>query len=263
MAAEVFTWDVIGQCRRVATSGAAHAMLAAFRQEATGDRLPDRKVGVTVEALDLTDGQRFDWQAYLAGHPEGREIVGGGVTKFELRFLAAIDPNHQQRRLDFIVHRVDLWQPHVRLHPHTKSIKRTTGVSSKEAIPVYGNLADWTGERIPWVNPGPGDGAALPVAVARQAVEARPVLMRAQADTAVPRQDVIGRRRAYEFLQDLNRDRQRRWFVDLTNDAAQFPWHRYLQSAAPLQDDAPKNATGCPPLPSDVEGKGGKGFCGS
>ena len=84
-----------------------------------------------MQSLDLTDGYHFDWWGYLANHPDGQKVVGQGVTKFELMFLEAVDPNHKQRRLDFIVTRVtteDDPLPHVRLHPHKKNLRHSDGL---------------------------------------------------------------------------------------------------------------------------------------
>ncbi len=251
----LFTWEEVGFCRTVVTSGDAHKMLSTFRKEATGPRLADGTLSVIAESVDLTNRNRFEWHGYLAGHPHGREIVGKGVTKFELRFLAPIDHNQQQRRLDFIVHRRGEEHPHVRLHPHGKPIKRG-GAKEKEALPIYGNLADWAGAVLPlesWGG-GLGDGANSPVADGARGEGAHgdgiaalaPVVTRTVAVRAVPQQDVIGRRNARLYIDTLNRDYRRR-FYDLTHEDW-FPWHRYLRSSPQHEVDPPRICAASPQL---------------
>ena len=145
------TWEQISSSAGEVTSGVAHKVLEEFRKFASGETRADRTVVVRLPALDLTDGLRFDWWAYLKDHPEGERIVGRGVTKFELRFSAARDPITNQQRLDFIVHRRTAadQHPHVRLHPHRHKLKHNGRVSRKEAIPVYGFLPEWLGESYP------------------------------------------------------------------------------------------------------------------
>ena len=82
--------------------------MSTFRQQDTGDKLPNAGLDVTVESMDLTSGQCFDWTRYLVNHLVGRDAVGRGVTNFEV---------HRQRRLDFVVHRVDGSCPHVLPYP--------------------------------------------------------------------------------------------------------------------------------------------------
>jgi hypothetical protein len=222
----VWTWnDIIWHNRGgCVTSGAAHRVLENFRAEASGEVVvvPGARPQVFVkddkQSLDLTDGNHFDWWGYLANHPDGQKVVGQGVTKFELMFLEAVDPNHKQRRLDFIVTRVTTVadpHPHVRLHPHQKPIKHKGAASRKEAFPVYGFLPEWLGRCVPGIN----CGAPSPDG-----------LTRVRAEHAAPQQDVIGRSEAWEFIQKLNQDEgEWYWCVDLTDGAA-FKWHRYLMS---------------------------------
>ena len=222
----VSTWnDIIARpTKGSVTSRAAHKVLDNFRSDASGPvvDVPGGRQQVSVkddmQSLDLTDGYHFDWWGYLANHPDGQKVVGQGVTKFELMFLEAVDPNHKQRRLDFIVTRVTtVADPHrhVRLHPHENPITHNGGPSRKEAFPVYGSLPEWLGQCVPGVNcgePSP-DG-----------------LTRDRAEHAAPQQDVIGRNEAWEFIQKLNQDEEEwYWCVDLTDGAA-FKWHRYLMS---------------------------------
>ena len=215
----VYTWDEITATLVYVTSGDAHKVLADFRQEASGERGADGTVAVNKPALDLTDDRRFNWWGYLAGHPEGQQVVGQGVVKFELRFLAALDPNTRQQRLDFIVHRTDIEEfQHVRLHPHRNSIKHNGAPSRKEAYPVFGVLSDWLGESIPVI----ADGAPSPVGLTRET-----------AQHAVPQQDVVGRNGALAFIQSLN-EHDRDWFLDLT-EGHRFHWPRYMRSSGQLQ----------------------------
>ena len=217
------TWEQISSAPGEVTPVVAHRVLEEFREFASGDIGPDRTVAVLVPAMDLTDGHRFDWWAYLKGHPEGKDIVGQGVTKFELRFLAARDPNTNQQRLDFIVHRRTAadQHPHVRLHPHRHKLKHNGRLSRKEAFPVYGFLPEWLGESIPGID----DGADSPVGLTQD-----------RAKHAVPRHDIIGRNSALTFIEKLNSE-ERAWIVDLTRGDV-FHWHRYLRSSSLLEVDA-------------------------
>ena len=220
----VYTWEEMSRRGGDITSGHAHKVLAEFRVAASGEHRADGTMAVVEPALDLTVGDRFDWWGYLVRHPEGREIVGQGVTKFELRFLAAEDPNCRQQRLDFIVHRAAVEQfPHVRVHPHHSKIKHEGKPSRHEAIPVFGFLPEWLGESIP----GIADGAPSPVGLTREG-----------AEHAVPQQDVVGRNGALMFIQNLN-EHNRVWVLDLTR-GDEFSWHRYLRSSEPLKVGASK-----------------------
>ena len=112
------------------TSLEAYTELNNFRIDASGEVVPGGRQQVSVkddmQSLDLTDGYHFDWWSYLANHPDSKKVVGQGVTKFELMFLEAVDPNHKQWRLEFIVTRVTTAadpHPTVRLHPHQNQIK--------------------------------------------------------------------------------------------------------------------------------------------
>ena len=76
----VYTWAETSTSRTVVNSRQAHMELADFRQAASGERGADGTAVVVEPALDLTDGRRFDRWGCLARHPEGRSIVGQGVT---------------------------------------------------------------------------------------------------------------------------------------------------------------------------------------
>ena len=226
--AHVYTWEnMVRETARKGvniTPGHANKFLAEFRVSATGPIGADGTKAVVEPALDLTAGERFDWCSYLVCHPEGRDIVGQGVTKFELRFLEAVDHNYKQKHLDFIVHRTAVEQfPHVRAHPHRSKIKHKGKPSRHEAIPVFGFLHEWLGLAIP----GIADGAPSPVGLTREA-----------AEHAVPQQDVVGRNGAMAFIQKLN-EHNRDWVLDLTR-GDEFPWLRYLLSSVQLKVGASK-----------------------
>ena len=91
----VYTWAEVAAHNTGGTrTRFAYMVLNTFHREATGGRSfhcgPPRVVNV--EPLDLTDGRRFDWKSYLAGHRDGHVAVGQGVFKFELRCLADVSP---------------------------------------------------------------------------------------------------------------------------------------------------------------------------
>jgi hypothetical protein len=229
----IFEWAEICEIARLGseiTSKAANKTLKKFREEASGQKPHDGPVPVTVEAKDLTDRAEFDWCSYLKKNfteKECKQIVGKGVTKFELRFLQNIDPNTHQRRLDFIVHRLpadddtpDFRHPHVRLHPSKVPMRQNGTPSRTEALPCFGYLTDWTGETIPGISRGD-------------------CLKLLDVKHAVPQQDVIGRIKAGEFLEHLNSTRMEH-VVDLTDGSA-FPWQRYLRSSDTFKVDASKH----------------------
>ena len=144
----------------VITSGKAHAFMAKFRAEASGPVDDQGIVSVTAESQDLTKlRSSFDWWSYIVFHPEGREIVGEGVISFGMQFVDAIDGNYRQRRLDFVVHRVGN-PPYVRLHAHTRPLKKKHGPPRKEAQPIYGKLEDWVGHKVPFSGIGGAPSSA-------------------------------------------------------------------------------------------------------
>ena len=133
----------------------ANEFMKEFKKIAVGDPGIDGVRPVFKESKDLTDRARFDWFGYLSQHPDCVEIVGQGITKFELRFREALDFDTCQRRLDFVVHRVDTKYQHVRLHPHAQSRVCNGGLMPQEELPVFGNLDAtnaWrtTSTVIPW-----------------------------------------------------------------------------------------------------------------
>ena len=118
----------------------ANEFMKEFKKIAVGDPGIDGVRPVFSEPKDLTDRACFDWLGYLSQHPDCEEIVGQGITKFELRFREALDFDTCQRRLDFVVHRVDTMYPHVRLHPHAERRIIDGGLMPQEELPVFGNL---------------------------------------------------------------------------------------------------------------------------
>ena len=203
------------------TSLEAYTVLNNFRIDASGEVVPGDRLGLVPvkddkKALDLTDGRHFEWWRYLASHPEGEKVVGQGVTKFELRFLSAVDPNDKQQRLDFIVTRETTEEdpcPHVRLNPHNHKIRHIGRPLRKEALPVYGVLPWWL-KKIEYI----------PVASVTCGAPS-PAGLTERTEHAAPRQDFIGEGEAWEFIQKLNREETVE-FVDLT-DGIEFRWQRW------------------------------------
>ena len=62
-----------------------------FKKIAVGDPGIDGVRPVFKEPKDFTDRACFDWFGYLSQHADCVEIVGQGITKFELRFREALD----------------------------------------------------------------------------------------------------------------------------------------------------------------------------
>ena len=187
-----WTWDVMSHNRDNITSDRAHAVLCKYQKS------------FTKQSLDLTNGRLFDWWGYLTGHPRGRDIVGSGVTKFELRFLRPGDPA-KQPLLYFIVHRCG-WElgdtfTHVRLRPQNYACECTLGPPSpKEPVVEFGYLHEWVDKYVP----GFADGVPSPVG----------------------RAWVVGWSSASDFIRKLNRE-ERVWFKDLTDELS-FSWRQYL-----------------------------------
>ena len=74
---------------------------------------------------DLTDGEDFNWFAYLAKHPNSRVIFDRAkIIAFTIARMASIDSNTKKHRVDFCIFRDD--GKMVRLHPS----------NAQEAYPV-------------------------------------------------------------------------------------------------------------------------------
>ena len=93
---------------------AAHKFLKQWRGQ-PGDRADQ----------DLTDGEVFNWFAYLSNHSNSNVIFNGAkIVAFTIARMASIDSNTQNHRVDFCIFRDD--GKMVRLHPS----------SNREAYPV-------------------------------------------------------------------------------------------------------------------------------
>ena len=69
--AHSLSWDEASQLRRFGGGvrvSDAHTFLHNLRLSLTHDRPVDGVWGFTEEAVDLTNGERFNWQGYLANH---------------------------------------------------------------------------------------------------------------------------------------------------------------------------------------------------
>ena len=150
----------------------------------------------------MTEDLTFDWRGYVCNRKSEeqlREMVGAGITRFELRFLSlAMDTNLKQPRCDFVAHRVD--NTCVRFHPS----------ASGDTVPVIGRLADWCAA----VSPTPDVHNSYFYKVSQS--------------------DVVGKKYAQHFLDDACRQWQegpyhRTFTRDLSSQEA-FPWTLYLSS---------------------------------
>ena len=92
--------------------------------------------------------------------------------------------------------------------------------SRTEALPRFGCLTDWTGETIPGISEGD-------------------CLKLLDAKHAVPPQDIIGKKLAGEFLEQLNSTR--REHVVAATDGSEFHWQCFLRSSKRFAVDASKN----------------------
>ena len=70
------------------------------------------------EIIDMTEEANFDWKAYLACREDFEDVVGPGVVGFQCIRFPWIDPNTNDKRVDFVVLRAD--GTAVRLHPQSK-----------------------------------------------------------------------------------------------------------------------------------------------
>ena len=77
--------EVRGAGTQISTT-MANEFTKEFKKIAVGDPGIDGVRPVFSESKDLTDRARFDRFGYLSQHPDCVEIVGQGITKFELRF---------------------------------------------------------------------------------------------------------------------------------------------------------------------------------
>ena len=105
---------------------------------------------------DLTDGEVFDWFAYLGKHPNGNMIFNGArIVAFTIAKLASMDSNTNQHRYDFCIFRDGGRM--VRLHPS----------SSKKALPVE---CDMIRQRSFWQAIAPGRSGSIegPTMAARE-----------------------------------------------------------------------------------------------
>ncbi len=85
----------------------AHKWLAALRRHCAEQGLP---------FVDLTDDPAVAWRGYICSHRLVQDIIGTGVTRFQARFLSALEPNREslalpapygQHRFDFVVLRTN------------------------------------------------------------------------------------------------------------------------------------------------------------
>ncbi len=100
--------------KAVVSSKRAHKVLQRMRKDLTVAGInPAAPLGFSEETVDMTDldTEEFDWRGYVCNRKSEeqlRELVGEGITRFELRFLTmAWDANLNQARCDFVAHRVD------------------------------------------------------------------------------------------------------------------------------------------------------------
>jgi hypothetical protein len=206
-----------------------HNFLKSWRDGA-GDRVDQ----------DLTDGEVFDWFAYLGKHPNGNMIFNGArIVAFTIAKLASMDSNTNQHRVDFCIFRDDGRM--VRLHPS----------SSKEALPVECNdpsAIDLAGNRPREVridrrthDGGKGDGKGpLPAAPQGQGGgEERAT----SYYSGISQADAVSIRRMQQHLDD----RARKWeqnpagftfTLDITgspSDDFEIAWHMYFADKPALQ----------------------------
>ena len=194
----------------------AHKVLHKMRADLTVPGLtPDAPQGFSQESVDMTEDSTFNWKGYVSNRKSEeqlREIVGPGITRFELRFLKmARDTNMKQARCDFVAHRVD--NTCVRFHPS----------ASGDTVPVVGRLAAWCAEVLP-----------------TQLTERVLVGENARPDehnsyfSHISQSDFVGKKGAQHFLDAARRQWQegpyhRPFTRDLSSQDA-FPWTLYLSS---------------------------------
>ena len=194
----------------------AHKVLHKMRADLTVPGLtPDAPQGFSQESVDMTEDLTFNWRGYVSNRKSEeqlREMVGAGITRFELRFLKmARDTNMKQARCDFVAHRVD--NTCVRFHPS----------ASADTVPVIGRLADWCGE-------------VLPTELMERVLVGR----NTQPDVhnsyyhRVAQSDVVGKKEAQAFLDDAYRQWQEgpchRPFTRDLSSQDEFRWTLYLSS---------------------------------
>jgi hypothetical protein len=205
----------IWRANNVVSAKRAHKLLHSMRAARTlPGPTPAEPQGYTEETVDMTEDQDFDWRGYVANRKSEallRELVGEGITRFEMRFLTlAWDTNLNQHRCDFVAHRVD--NTCVRFHPS----------ASGDTVPVIGRMADWCGNVLPATT------------MERVLVAPPPAAPQGDFFRSISQSDVIGKKVAQEFLDTVTRGweggpRNQAFATDLTSQAW-FPWTLYLAS---------------------------------
>jgi hypothetical protein len=198
----------------------ANKFINLFRSVAS-IREVDGTLVVYKERYDLTNAREFRWHGYLLLHPMFLDIVGCGVTKFEVRFLPSRrNPHDEDKRVvDFVVHRTQEDEfKHVRLHPYRRATKAKHGGPKLEAEPIFRFLPDWLGKPTPGVA---ADNAHSLVGYgkARQ-----------------PLHVTTHHRDAADFLEFLKEERKANSdsIVDLTS-GDMFPWKAYFRCYSTFQ----------------------------
>ncbi len=187
-----------------------HTLLCRLRQEHGHGALEDRP---TIDVSEETDA----WRSYLAWRPDAEALIGSGVWRFEFRFLDAMDSNTRDYRADFIIRRTD--GTDVRLHP-----------GAIDAVPVYGQLAQWQASTSAW--PGLLHGAApAPTRGSWAARVAKVDDGGNQRYDRVSQADVYGRQAAKRFLDEQAAQGESdtsppSWEKDIADGA--WPWWLYF-----------------------------------
>ncbi len=203
----------------------AHKVLHRMRQDLTVAGItPAAPLGFSEETVDMTDldTEEFDWRGYVCNRTsleQLRELVGEGITRFELRFLTlAWDKNLNQPRCDFVAHRLN--RTCVRFHPSATS----------DGVPVIGRMADWCAQVHPTtlldrviVTPLDAPQGEIPRASEHNSYFSN-----------ISQSDVIGRKQAVQFIELASRawlegHRGQKFTTELTRQE-KFPWTLYLSS---------------------------------
>jgi hypothetical protein len=198
----------------------ANQFINIFRRTASLREI-DGSLVVYRDRYDVTDARAFPWQGYLLRHPMFFNIVGCGVTKFEVRFLPSRrNPHDEDKRVvDFVVRRTQEDEfKHVRLHPYRRAVKGKDGSPRLEAEPIFGFLSDWLGK------PTPGVAADNAHSLVGYGKARQPIHV------------TIHHRDAADFLEVLKEERKVNSdsIVDLTS-GDMFPWKAYFRCYSKFQ----------------------------
>lgn len=177
------------------------------------DRLRDEALERGLDFIDLTNGERFDWQRFILG--QGVEVLhGGGIVRFVASFLPGIsDPSRLGcARWDFVAFNSN--NTMTRFHPSRHQSAEVLYSATLDDWSVCGRRARPPGAR---GQPDNYNGILLTLQQA--------------AHPNLSKHDKLGATEVRAILQRLQRQHSGRGFVDVTN-GHDLQWWRFIANSA-------------------------------